>query len=116
MKQQYLMKKIEVILRTSRLSTVKQALDDLGINFITFSDIKAFGKVKEKRYRGQVYDDDVVHRTKMEVVVPDDMLDLALSCIMSNAHTGRVGDGKVSVYPVEEIYRIRNGQKNLLAL
>jgi nitrogen regulatory protein P-II 1 len=103
------MKKIEAIIKPFKLEEVKEALADLGIEGMTVSEVKGFGRQKghTEIYRGSEYTVDFLPKIKIEVVIADSALQGALAAIVKSAKTGKIGDGKVFVSPVEEAVRIR---------
>jgi len=111
-------KKIEAIIKPFKLDEVKEALTEVGVHGMTVSEVKGFGRTGGKRevYRGSAYVVDFVPKVKIEVVVPDDLVHAVLEAIEHSAKTGRIGDGKVFVLPVEEALRIRTGQRGEDAL
>ena len=106
------MKKIEAIIKPFKLEEVKEALADLGIEGMTVSEVKGFGRQKghTEIYRGSEYTVDFLPKIKIEVVVVDAALEGALGAIVKSAKTGKIGDGKVFVSPVEEAIRIRTDE------
>jgi nitrogen regulatory protein PII len=106
------MKKIEAIIKPFKLEEVKEALADLGIEGMTVSEVKGFGRQKghTEIYRGSEYTVDFLPKIKIEVVVTDTLLEGALAAIVKSAKTGKIGDGKVFVSPVEEAIRIRTDE------
>ncbi|WP_374763956.1 P-II family nitrogen regulator [Yunchengibacter salinarum] len=106
------MKKIEAIIKPFKLDEVKEALHDIGISGITVAETKGFGRQKghTELYRGAEYVVDFVPKVKVEVVLDDSQAERAVEAIRSAAHTGRIGDGKIFVSPVEEAIRIRTGE------
>jgi nitrogen regulatory protein PII len=106
------MKKIEAIIKPFKLEEVKEALADLGIEGMTVSEVKGFGRQKghTEIYRGSEYTVDFLPKIKIEVVLPDNLLESALGAIVKSAKTGKIGDGKVFVSPVEEAIRIRTDE------
>ena len=106
------MKKIEAIIKPFKLEEVKEALADLGIEGMTVSEVKGFGRQKghTEIYRGSEYTVDFLPTIKIEVVVTDSLLEGALAAIVKSAKTGKIGDGKVFVSPVEEAIRIRTDE------
>jgi nitrogen regulatory protein P-II 1 len=106
------MKKIEAIIKPFKLEEVKEALADLGIEGMTVSEVKGFGRQKghTEIYRGSEYTVDFLPKIKIEVVVTDSLLQGALAAIVKSAKTGKIGDGKVFVSPVEEAIRIRTDE------
>ena len=103
------MKKIEAIIKPFKLEEVKDALADLGIEGMTVSEVKGFGRQKghTEIYRGSEYTVDFLPKIKIEVVLADSLLAGATSAIVKAAKTGKIGDGKVFVLPIEEVVRIR---------
>lgn len=112
------MKKIECIIKPFKLDEVKEALSEIGIQGITVSEVKGFGRQKghTEIYRGAEYVVDFIPKIKMEIVVPDDLVVKAVETVENVAKTGRIGDGKIFVLPVEEAIRIRTGEKGEDAL
>ncbi len=106
------MKKIEAIIKPFKLEEVKDALADLGIEGMTVSEVKGFGRQKghTEIYRGSEYTVDFLPKIKIEVVLSDGLLDNAVAAIVKAAKTGKIGDGKVFVSPVEEAVRIRTDE------
>jgi nitrogen regulatory protein PII len=106
------MKKIEAIIKPFKLEEVKDALADLGIEGMTVSEVKGFGRQKghTEIYRGSEYTVDFLPKIKIEVVLSNSLLDGAVSAIVKAAKTGKIGDGKVFVSPVEEAVRIRTDE------
>jgi nitrogen regulatory protein P-II 1 len=107
------MKKIECVIKPFRLEEVKEALANLQIHGMTVSDVKGFGRQKghTEVYRGTEYKVDFLPKTKIEIVLEDDRVDEAVEAIMEAAKTGKIGDGKIFVLPVEETIRIRTGER-----
>jgi nitrogen regulatory protein P-II 1 len=111
------MKKIEAIIRTSKFEEVVEALAEVGVTFLSFYDVKGHGLEKEyQTYRGATYDVGYIPRTKLEIIVSDSFLQKAVDTILNIGRTGKVGDGKIFVTHVEEVYRIRNGEQGTQAL
>lgn len=106
------MKKIEAIIKPFKLDEVKEALQDVGLQGITVTEAKGFGRQKghTELYRGAEYVVDFLPKVKIEVVVADDAVDGAMDAIRNAAQTGRIGDGKIFVSPIEEVVRIRTGE------
>ena len=106
------MKKIEAIIKPFKLEEVKDALADLGIDGMTVSEVKGFGRQKghTEIFRGSEYTVDYLPKIKIEVVVIDSILDSATTAIVKAAKTGKIGDGKIFVSPVEEAVRIRTDE------
>ncbi|MEE8556710.1 MAG: P-II family nitrogen regulator [Myxococcota bacterium] len=107
------MKLVEAIIKPFKLDEVKEALNGIGIQGITVWEVKGFGRQKghTELYRGAEYVVDFLPKIKIEVVIPDDLVDKVLDSIQSAASTGRIGDGKIFVLPVEDAIRIRTGEK-----
>lgn len=103
------MKKIEAIIKPFKLEEVKDALAELGIEGMTVTEVKGFGRQKghTEIYRGSEYTVDFLPKIKVEVVLPDSMVENAVSAIIAAAKTGKIGDGKVFIAPVDEAVRIR---------
>lgn len=112
------MKKIEAIIRSSKFDDVTEGLENIGIKFFTFLEVNGYGmeKVDEKTYRGIPYDSGYIPRLKLELVVPNEKLDQAIKAIQENGRTGKIGDGKIIVTPVESFLRIRTGEAGNEAL
>jgi nitrogen regulatory protein PII len=112
------MKKIEAIVRPSRIDEVKEALNTLGVSGMTVSEVKGFGRQKghKELYRGAEYVVDFVPKVKIEVVVQDDFVAQAIDAIERTARTGNLGDGKIFVVEVVEAVRLRTGERGNLAL
>jgi nitrogen regulatory protein P-II 1 len=112
------MKKIEAIIRSSRFDEVKDALNQIGINFFTFMEVKGFGKQKGEHvvYRGAVYDVGYIARLQLEIIVPDLKVKEAINSIKDAAKTGEIGDGKILVSHIEEVVSIRTGLMNESAI
>lgn len=112
------MKKVEAIIRPFRLDEVKESLAELGILGMTVSEVKGFGRTggKKEVYRGSAYVVDFVPKIKVEVVVDDDRVHEVVEAIILSARTGRIGDGKIFVMPVDEVVRIRTGDTGPHAL
>jgi nitrogen regulatory protein PII len=112
------MKKIEAIIKPFKLEEVKDALGEIGIEGMTVSEVKGFGRQKghTEIYRGSEYTVDFLPKIKLEIVVGDDQLDGAMSAIVNSAKTGKIGDGKIFVSAVEEAVRIRTEEKGQLAV
>ncbi len=107
------MKKIEAIIKPFKLDEVKEALHEVGLQGITVTEAKGFGRQKghTELYRGAEYVVDFLPKVKIEVVTDDEMVDRAIEAIMQAARTGRIGDGKIFVTPIEQVIRIRTGEK-----
>ncbi|MEQ9437523.1 MAG: P-II family nitrogen regulator [Cyclobacteriaceae bacterium] len=106
------MKKVEAIIRTSKFEEVVNALAAAGVTFLSFYDVKGHGLEKEYRtYRGTTYDVGYIPRTKLEIIVSDDFAPKTIDTILKIANTGKVGDGKIFVTDLSEVYRIRTGEQ-----
>lgn len=106
------MKLIEAIIKPFKLDEVKDALNEIGIEGITVSEVKGFGRQKghTELYRGAEYVVDFIPKIKMEIAVSDDLVNKVVETIQSTAKTGRIGDGKIFIIPLEEAVRIRTGE------
>jgi nitrogen regulatory protein P-II 1 len=111
-------KKIEAIIKPFKLDEVKEALHEVGVSGITVIEAKGFGRQKghTELYRGAEYVVDFLPKVKLEVVVPDALVEAVLEAIASAAQTGRIGDGKIFVTPVETALRIRTGERDDAAI
>lgn len=107
------MKKIEAIIKPFKLEEVKDALSEIGIEGMTVTEVKGFGRQKghTEIYRGSEYTVDFLPKIKVEIVLGDEQVESAVSAIINAAKTGKIGDGKVFVCPVDEIVRIRTEEK-----
>ena len=107
------MKKIEAIIKPFKLDDVREALSDIGITGMTVTEVRGFGRQKghTELYRGAEYMVDFLPKVKMEIVVPDELLEQCLDAIIDTAQTGKIGDGKIFVYEVERVIRIRTGEE-----
>lgn len=107
------MKKIEAIIKPFKLDEVKEALQEIGLQGITVTEARGFGRQKghTELYRGAEYVVDFLPKVKIEVVVDDNMVDKVVEAIIAAARTGRIGDGKIFIMPMEEVIRIRTGEK-----
>jgi len=107
------MRKIEAIIKPFKLDEVKEALHAIGIQGMTVVEVKGFGRQKghTELYRGAEYVVDFLPKIKVEIVVKDDMVDKVVQAIVQAANTGRIGDGKIFVVPIEEAIRIRTGER-----
>ncbi len=112
------MKKIEAIIKPFKLDDVKDALNKIGIQGMTVTEVKGFGRQKGhvELYRGAEYEISFVPKVKIEIVVPDAMSEKALAVVTENAKTGKIGDGKIFVYTVEQAVRIRTSEVGEAAL
>lgn len=112
------MKKIEAIIKPFKLEEVKDALSDVGVEGMTVTEVKGFGRQKghTEIYRGSEYTVDFLPKIKLELVVPDEKLDDAVGAIVKSARTGKIGDGKVFVTNIEEAVRIRTEERGAAAV
>ncbi len=112
------MKKVEAIIKPFKLEEVKDALGEIGIEGMTVSEVKGFGRQKghTEIYRGSEYTVDFLPKIKIEMVLPDSQVDSAVAAIIKTARTGKIGDGKVFVSRIDEAVRIRTEEKGELAI
>ena len=112
------MKKVEAIIKPFKLDEVKEALNEIGIQGITISEVKGFGRQKghTELYRGAEYVVDFIPKIKLEIIVSDSILPQVIEAIEKSAKTGRIGDGKIFIIPLEEAVRIRTGEKGADAI
>lgn len=112
------MKKIEAIIKPFKLEEVKDALGEIGIEGMTVTEVKGFGRQKghTEIYRGSEYTVDFLPKIKLELVVPDNQVDAAVGAIIKSAKTGKIGDGKVFVTNIEEAVRIRTDERGEMAV
>ena len=108
------MKKIEAIIKPFKLDEVREALSEMGITGLTVTEVKGFGRQKghTELYRGAEYVVDFLPKIKIEIVVNTEHVDAAIDAIIKAARTGKIGDGKIFVMPVEQVVRIRTGETN----
>ena len=112
------MKKVEAIIKPFKMEDVKEALLEAGIEGMTVTEVKGFGRQKghTEIYRGSEYTVDFLPKVKFEIVVPDESVQSAVQAIIKSARTGKIGDGKVFVLPIEEAVRIRTEERGTAAL
>jgi nitrogen regulatory protein P-II 1 len=112
------MKRIEAIIRPIRFEAVKEALNDIGVCGMTVADVRGFGRQQghTEKYRGSTYTLNLLPKIKIEVVVPDERVEEVISAIVEAAQTGEIGDGKIFIADVEEVVRIRTGERGEAAL
>ena len=112
------MKIITAIIKPFKLDDVRQALGDIGVQGLTVSEVKGFGRQKghTELYRGAEYVVDFLPKVKLEIAIDDDLLDQAIEAITGSANTGKIGDGKIFVTTVEQVVRIRTGESSPSAL
>ena len=112
------MKKIEAIIKPFKLDEVKEALAEVGVQGMTISEVKGFGRTggKKEVYRGSAYVVDFIPKVRVDIVVPDDLVSDVVDAIEKSAKTGRIGDGKIFVSAVDTVVRIRTGERDEDAL
>ncbi|OGT90726.1 MAG: transcriptional regulator [Gammaproteobacteria bacterium RIFOXYA12_FULL_61_12] len=112
------MKKVDAIIKPFKLDDVREALSAVGISGMTATEVKGFGRQKghTELYRGAEYVVDFLPKVKIEIVVNDDQLDQCIEAITNGARTGKIGDGKIFVTPVEKVVRIRTGEQDEAAV
>ncbi|KQT37988.1 MULTISPECIES: P-II family nitrogen regulator [unclassified Methylophilus] len=112
------MKKLEAVIKPFKLDEVREALSEIGVNGLTVTEVKGFGRQKghTELYRGAEYVVDFLPKIKVEVVLAENMLDNAIEAIIKAAHTGKIGDGKIFVTSVEQVIRIRTGETGEAAI
>ena len=109
------MKKIEAIIKPFKLSQVKEALHEIGISGMTLIDVKGFGRQRGSTggmEANDTYDDEFLAKMKLEVIVEDNQVDVVVESIKSSAYSGKIGDGKIFVSNIEQVIRIRTGEKD----
>jgi len=112
------MTKLEAIVQPSRFEAVKEVLTELGISGMTITDVRGHGRQKghTEVYRGREYTVDLLPKIKIELVIPDNLVDAAVDAILQSASTGKIGDGKIFLYKVDQAIRIRNQERGVTAL
>jgi nitrogen regulatory protein P-II 1 len=112
------MKKVEAVIKPFKLDEVREALSEVGVSGLTVTEVKGFGRQKghTELYRGAEYVVDFLPKVKVEVVVPEAMVDAVIDAIVKAARTGKIGDGKIFVSTVDQVVRIRTGETNEAAL
>ena len=112
------MKKIEAIIKPFKLDDVRDALTDIGVNGMTVTEVKGFGRQKghTEIYRGAEYAVDFLPKIRLEIVLEDSMVEQAVDAIVLAANSGKIGDGKIFILPVEGVVRIRTGERDEAAL
>ncbi len=112
------MKKIEAVIKPFKLDDVKEALKEVGVQGLTVVEVKGFGRQKghTELYRGAEYVIDFLPKIKLEIAVSDDMVTKVVEAIIDSARTGKIGDGKIFISPLEEVIRIRTGERGEEAL
>jgi nitrogen regulatory protein P-II 1 len=117
-KEEFLTKKIEAIIKPFKLDEVKESLNEIGVQGLTVTEVKGFGRHKGKKefYRGAEYVAEFFPKIKIEIIIPDDLVKIVVNTIKDSSKTGKIGDGKIFILPVEEIIRIRTGERGEDAL
>ncbi len=112
------MKKIEAIIRPFKIDDVREALIEIGIKGMTITEVKGYGRQKghTEMYRGSEYQIDFLPKMKIEIITPDAQVEKVVGTIIKSAKTGQVGDGKIFIYPVEEVIRVRTEESGEAAL
>ena len=112
------MKRIEAIVKPFKLDEVREALSDIGVTGLTVTEVKGFGRQRghTELYRGAEYVVDFLPKVRIEVILPDDMIERAIEAIVRAARTGKIGDGKIFVTAVEQVVRIRTGETDEAAV
>ncbi len=112
------MKKIEAIIKPFKLDDIREALTEIGVNGMTVTEVKGFGRQKghTELYRGAEYMVDFLPKAKVEIVVADELVERCVETIVEVARTGKIGDGKIFVSPVEQVVRIRTGEEGAEAV
>ena len=112
------MKKLEAIIKPFKLDEVREALSEIGVNGLTVTEVKGFGRQKghTELYRGAEYVVDFLPKIKIELVIPDSLVEGAMEAIIRSARTGKIGDGKIFVIDVEQVVRIRTGETDEAAI
>lgn len=112
------MKKIEVIIKPFKLDEVKDKLNEINVHGLTVTEVKGFGRQKghTELYRGAEYVVDFLPKIKLDIIAPDERVEEIVMAVIESAHTGRIGDGKIFVSPIEEVIRIRTGERGESAI
>ena len=112
------MTKLEAIIQPNRFEVVKDALIEIGVDGMTVSEVRGHGRQKghTETYRGREYDTDLMPKIKLELVLDDKLVDTVVDAVIKNANTGKIGDGKIFVYKIDEAIRIRNQERGVAAL
>ena len=112
------MKKIEAVIKPFKLDDVKEALNEIGIQGMTVSEVKGYGRQKGHKeiYRGAEYVVDFIPKIKIEIVIGDDQVEPVIEAICKSANTGKLGDGKIFVVPIEQAVRVRTGETGMDAV
>jgi nitrogen regulatory protein P-II 1 len=106
------MKRIEAIIRPFKLAEVKERLNEVGVRGMTVSDVRGFGRTGGRRevYRGSAYRVDFVPKARIQIVLDDDLVEPVIRAILQTARTGEIGDGKIFISPMPEVFRVRTGE------
>lgn len=112
------MKKVECIIQPGRLDEVREGLTEIGISGLTVTEVKGYGRQKghTELYRGSEYTIDFIPKVKLEIVADEDLVDQIIETVIEKARTGRIGDGKIFVIPIEDVIRIRTGERGKEAI
>ena len=112
------MKKVEAIIKPFKLDDVKEALNEIGIKGMTISEVKGYGRQKGHKevYRGAEYIVDFIPKIKLEIIVDASLVSQVVDTIKKSAHTGKIGDGKIFILPVEDVIRVRTGERGREAI
>jgi len=112
------MTKVEAIIQPNRFEVVKEALVEIGVDGMTVSEVRGHGRQKghTETYRGREYETDLMPKVKLELVLDDKLVDPVIDAILQRAGTGKIGDGKIFVYKIDEAIRIRNQERGVAAL
>ena len=112
------MKKIEAIIKPFKMDDVREALSDLGVQGLTLTEVKGFGRQRghTELYRGAEYVVDFVPKVKLEIAAPEEQVEAIVEAVMAAAHTGKTGDGKIFVVPLEQVVRIRTAETGVEAI
>lgn len=112
------MTKVEAIIQPNRFEIVKEALVEIGVDGMTVSEVRGHGRQKghTETYRGREYETDLMPKVKLELVLDDKLVDTVVEALIKNANTGKIGDGKIFLYRVDEAIRIRNQERGVAAL
>lgn len=112
------MKKVEAIIKPFKLDEVKESLSSIGVQGLTVSEVKGFGRQKghTELYRGAEYVVDFLPKVKLEIIVKDELVTQVVEAVLKSAKTGRIGDGKIFVLPIDDVVRIRTGERGADAI
>ena len=112
------MKKVEAIIKPFKLDDVKEALNEIGIQGMTITEVKGYGRQKGHKeiYRGAEYVLDFIPKIKIDIIVESERMEQVVETILKAAHTGKIGDGKIFITPIEQVFRVRTGETGLDAI